>query len=245
MKAKGLSDADLKRLTIIEGNAKDMTAVKTLLITKPSRSSKSSSPRPSARSRSSSSSIGRSSYITDGECAVDAIVFGIGSSPKLQWSWVPVTLQDTRVCETAMSVLLQALGELLVSGQPKPDVVAVSTTGISSGPRDVPWLYYAAYHWLLHVPHVDKKAMEDLLWAETKRRRSERATRGFVIVRPTILSGGEAGVDSVRWGGEGSPVLGYTVGRKDVGEWIFEKVVQGDEDVKVAVGRDVAVTLAY
>lgn len=150
-----------------------------------------------------------------------------------------------------MSVLLQALGEVLVAGQLKPEIVAVSTTGISSGPRDVPLLYYPLYRWALKVPHEDKAGMEKLLWDEAKRGGRERVTGSFVIVRATLLTNSERGVDKVRWGGEGKPVLGWTVGRRDVGEWIYEKVVRRDEERwgekgrEPVVGRDVAVTLAY
>lgn len=66
-------------------------------------------------------------------------------------------------------------------------------------------------------------------------------TRDFVIVRPTLLTdGAPLGVGAVKvgweWGnrtsvgkknteGEG-PMLGYTIARKDVGEWVFEKVLR-------------------
>lgn len=93
--------------------------------------------------------------------------------------------------------------------------------------------------------------MEALLWADAKRARNERATGGFVIVRPTLLMGGSEGTRHVKWGSEGRPALGWTIGKKDVGDWIFEMIVQesGGEDggelerEKGNIGRDVAVTL--
>lgn len=104
---------------------------------------------------------------------------------------------------------------------------------------------------MLSVPHADKKEMEALLWTDAKKARNERATGEFVIVRPTLLMGGSKGPRNVRWGSEGRPALGYTIGKKDVGDWIFENIVRGSDGesgVKqereiCTVGRDVAVTL--
>ena len=177
--------------------------------------------------------------------AISAIVFGVGSLPKLQWSVYPVTLVQPRLCETAMRTLLAALESLVSTGMTRPDVVALSSTGISSGPRDVPFLYGGLYHWLLKIPHDDKRAMEKLLWNQTKREKKERVVKRFVIVRPTLLTDGRKGLDKVRWGGEGNPAVGYMIGREDVGEFIYEWVLQDDGEGKDSVGRDVAVTLSY
>lgn len=65
--------------------------------------------------------------------------------------------------------------------------------------------------------------------------------RDFVIVRPTLLTDAEPkGVQGVKvgweWGAAGEenvkdgvpepgPMLGYSIGRKDVGEWMLRKVV--------------------
>ena len=95
------------------------------------------------------------------------------------------------------------------------------------------------------MPHRDKRTMEGLLWEQTKREGKERAVGAFVIVRPTFLTGARKGVQRVRWGGEGRPAVGYRIGRRDVGQWVFEKVVMGRETEERTVGRDVAVTLSY
>lgn len=176
---------------------------------------------------------------------VSAIVSGIGSTPVLQWSWMPVTIADPTLCTTTMKTLFAALAALESTGMTRPDVVAVSTTGITSGPRDVPFLLVPLYHWLLHAPHQDKRDMEKMLWDETKKVAKERVTRRFVIVRPTLLTDGKSGLAKVRWGWEGRPAVGYTIGRPDVGQWIFEYALQEGLEGKGSVGKDVAVTLTY
>ena len=58
---------------------------------------------------------------------------------------------------------------------------------------------------------------------------AERPIRGFVNVKPTLLTGGEGvGWEKVRFGQEMEPALGYFVARKDVGEWIFERLIRRD-----------------
>jgi len=56
-------------------------------------------------------------------------------------------------------------------------------------------------------------------------------------VRPTLLWDNEPyGVDKVaagwEWGvkkgEEAGPKMGYTIGRRDVGEWTFQNVIQGE-----------------
>ncbi len=52
---------------------------------------------------------------------------------------------------------------------------------------------------------------------------------GFIIVRPSLLTNGPAlGKAKLRVGSEMEPVIGYTVSREDVGQWIFENVVQNE-----------------
>lgn len=173
---------------------------------------------------------------------VDTIVFGVGGSPRLQWSlFTPITLDDQHVCETGISTVLAALASLADEGidttvnGAKPVVVAVSTTGVGEGKRDVPILLWPLYHWLLQVPHEDKRAMEHVLFGATR----DNSIMDFVIMRPTLLTDGPArGIEKVRvgweWGirgGEGreeehGPELGFTVGRNDVGVWIFHEVVK-------------------
>lgn len=69
--------------------------------------------------------------------------------------------------------------------------------------------------------------MEANLRAVMSESESERPIRGFVNVKPTLLTDGEGkGWEKIKYGQEGRPALGYFVARKDVGEWVFEKLVR-------------------
>lgn len=207
LSTQGLSESLLTNLEIIQGNAKDIESVKTLLST------------PTG--------------------IVDTIVFGVGAAPKLRLHIMPVTLDDIEVCRTAMATLLSALSELKATT--KPRLLVISTTGITKGPRDVPLLYVPLYHWFLHIPHVDKRVMEDLVCAQREKSTAERTVSEFVIVRPTLLMNGSGiGVARVRYGLESNPALGWTIDRKDVGNWLFEK---GVKPVELGEFKDQAVSL--
>ena len=59
----------------------------------------------------------------------------------------------------------------------------------------------------------------------------ERPIKGFVNVKPTLLTGGEGiGWEKIRFGQEMSPAVGYFVARKDVGEWVFERLVKREPE---------------
>lgn len=173
---------------------------------------------------------------------VDTIVFGIGGYPVMQWSFFqPITLNDVHICEDATTTIFRALeglegqGITESSAGRKPLFSSISTTGISDKGRDVPLLLYPIYVYALHVPHGDKKKAENLLVND-----GGRHIRDCVIVRPTLLTDAAAsGVDKLRvgweWKGEETekagvkevgPQLGWTVGRKDVGGFVFEKVIK-------------------
>ncbi|EOD50480.1 hypothetical protein UCRNP2_2752 [Neofusicoccum parvum UCRNP2] len=172
---------------------------------------------------------------------VSFIVSGIGSLPKMQLNPLkPVTLQDPHVCETAVNTATEALRGLLAEGyrapgaaDGRPAMVVISTTGVSRIARDVPVACMPGYHWLLAVPHVDKRAMEDRVVAATKG--ADATLRGFVAVRPSLLIDGEGkGLASVKVGWEGAekgadgapgPAIGYAITREDVGAWIWEEAV--------------------
>ncbi|KAJ9636687.1 hypothetical protein H2201_008367 [Coniosporium apollinis] len=207
-------------LTIVEGNIKDIATVKKTLVSKDGR-------------------------------IVDIIVSGIGGTPTLQWSLLrPVTLTDPNICESAAATILAALRELRQTrrddpfqsqgekGAQGPMYIAISTTGVSAKQRDVPFLIYPLYHWLLQVPHADKRAMELVLIADASS--TSPAIGDYAIVRPTLLTDGPAkGTETVRVGWEypgekheeaepaPGPALGYSVSRADVGAWIFEQLVEG------------------
>lgn len=84
--------------------------------------------------------------------------------------------------------------------------------------------------------------MEGNLRAVMSKRENERPIRGFVNVKPTLLTSGEGkGWEKVRSGGEMRPALGYFVARKDVGEWVFERLIKGEGEEGWVGG---AVTLA-
>ncbi|KAH0372934.1 hypothetical protein KCU65_g860, partial [Aureobasidium melanogenum] len=159
---------------------------------------------------------------------VDTIVFGVGAAPKLRLHIMPVTLDDPDVCRTAMATLLSALDELKAAT--KPRLLVISTTGISRGPRDFPFLYIPLYRLLLHIPHIDKRVMEQLVWEQKDKPATEKVIGEFAIVRPTLLMDGNGmGVSSVRYGLESKPALGWKIDRKDVGNWLFEKGVKPAE----------------
>lgn len=114
--------------------------------------------------------------------------------------------------------------------QQKPILTAVSTTGISPK-RDIPITMIPLYHWLLPIPHADKKIMEELV----EKAAARNVIRGYVIVRPSLLTDGKRlGLTGVRVGlekedGTGAAV-GYTISRDDVGSFIFEKVILKDAE---------------
>lgn len=139
-----------------------------------------------------------------------------------------------------MGTLLAALADLKPAK--KPVVVAVSTTGISNGPRDVPLLCVPLYHWLLAVPHEDKLEMERLLFEQGDKNVDDRVISGFVIVRASaLMDGNGVGLEKIREGREGMPAIGYTVARKDVADWIFEKVVRR-QSLQGAIDQAVTLT---
>jgi hypothetical protein len=178
----------------------------------------------------------------DASKLVDTICFGIGAYPVMQWSLLhPITLSDVHICEDGVKTIFAALEELETqniaesSTGRKPLFSTISTTGITAKQRDVPLLLYPVYIYALHVPHEDKRKAELLLVND-----GGKHIRDCVIVRPTLLTdAAPIGVDKMRvgweWKGtetekagvkEAGPQLGWSVGRKDVGAWVFEKVIQ-------------------
>lgn len=67
-------------------------------------------------------------------------------------------------------------------------------------------------------------------------------TDRFVIVRPSLLTNGKAlGGTKIRVGTEERPAVGYTISREDVGRWVFENLVRGDQGPGY-VGKKVIIT---
>ena len=213
MKDKGVSTEALdQHLTIVEGNVKDVEAVKKALQ-------------------------------LNGQ-VVDTVVSGIGSTPKLQWSLIrPVTLADPTICQDAGNTILQALSQL--KPVKKPLLINVSTTGIQpeGKPRDVPLLFTLLYYYFLHVPHEDKRVLEEKLTKQMQMTEAQRSIGSYVNVKPSLLMDGEGkGLDAVREGVDEDPAIGCTIQRKDVGLFMFERLVKNG--VKDA-WRNKSVSITY
>ncbi|ELR03147.1 hypothetical protein VC83_08465 [Pseudogymnoascus destructans] len=164
---------------------------------------------------------------------VDLILSAVGGAPKFSRFMVP-SIDDPLVCSTSMEALLSAVRTM--RAPTKPIVVAISATGISNFGRDIPLAMVPLYHWLLAVPHADKKAMEVALSDDVSS--ASPAVGAFIGVRPSLLTDGTTkGVAGVKVGIESaegfeSLAVGYTVSREDVGNWIFEEVLKGQKGVK-------------
>ena len=159
---------------------------------------------------------------------VDTIVSGIGGTPKLQWSfWQPVTLTDPTICQDAGRTILQALTQLKPAK--KPLLINVSTTGIAPQgmPRDIPLVYIPLYKWFLHVPHEDKRILEQALKEHMQLAEGERGLRAYVNVKPSLLFDGDGkGLEAIRQGIDEDPAIGYSIQRGDVGLFMFERLIK-------------------
>lgn len=149
----------------------------------------------------------------------DIIISGIGIV-NFSEAW-----SEIRLCGDAVSNILSALQQLRLPK--KPLFVTLSTTGITTGPRDVPLLFAPLYHIVLANPHKDKRRMEEVVTEHAKS--EDKAIGDYVIVRMSLLTNGKAlGAGSIRVGSEEKPAVGYTISREDAGLWIFDNLVQGD-----------------
>ena len=155
-------------------------------------------------------------------------------------------LKDNTICTDAANSILNSLASLQLAKDKRPMMLAISTTGITNGPRDVPLLLGPLYHGLLAKPHKDKREMERVLGTQMTavgggEEGPKAVVNGVVIVRPSLLSNGPAlGPAKVRVGSEREPVVGYTISREDVGKWIFENFVEGGG--KGWVGEKISLT---
>jgi nucleoside-diphosphate-sugar epimerase len=163
---------------------------------------------------------------------VDTVIFSIGARPTL------TGMSDPHVCENGMSALLTAIRRLReednknnTPGEGKKlRLVAVSSTGISDHARDIPLLMVPLYKAVLHTAHKDKKAMERLVME------SGKDGVEWTLIRGSFYTSGPATEGLVREGMEDpvtgvveSTAIGYTISREDVGKWIFENCIQGDD----------------
>ncbi|KAK5097377.1 hypothetical protein LTR70_002576 [Exophiala xenobiotica] len=204
-------------LTIIQGNALDLSNVKRALL---------------------------ANIIEHGDIALPSmIISGLGGAPALNLDIRhPLQigkLDNPTICEDAAKTLITALKEVY-SERPslssrKPGVCFVSTTGISRGPEDVPFGMQFLYHQMLALPHADKKKMETTF--RDHMLQSEPVFASVTGIRPTLLRGTGAlnegaGIEKLRVGVESRPAAGFTVQRADVGAWMFENVVKESEGGK-------------
>ncbi|KAM0264390.1 hypothetical protein ACHAPA_008316 [Fusarium lateritium] len=199
-----------KYLTIHQGDVKDSTAVAKALI----------SP-------------------TNPDFVVEFILSGVGSRPRFQWNIMrPLPLQDPTICEDTIKTIYAALSNLSASGitgttaSQKPLLVVVSAAGCGRA-RGIPLPVYLQYHYIVGGPLADKQKMEDLILQD-----NGRHVRDFVMMRPLVLTDGEAkGEEQLRvgweWGvvgekgraSEPGPKLGYLMSKADLGKWTFDHVI--------------------
>jgi hypothetical protein len=191
-----------QHLTILPGNVKDTTAISSALF------------HPS---------------FPGGVCSF--IISGLGGKPVFKPNPFRPTLDDPTICQDATRNVLDCLKAGLKPGMKKPVFVGIGTTGLSDHGRDIPLPMVPLYHWFLPVPHKDKKAVENML-DEDVRKGSESVLDSFVALRCSLFTdGAEKGVEKVKVSRETKDKLedrerGYTISRKDVGGWIFTKLVE-------------------
>jgi len=163
---------------------------------------------------------------------VDMIVSGIGMLFGFG--------MDTTICETAARSIVTALDEL--KPRNPPFLTVISTTGISNGPRDIPFLVQPLYRVVLGIPHKDKKIMEEVIVEAAMRGDTEgKVIRGYTIVRASLLNiKAPSDERKIRSGTEKEPAVGYFISRNDVGKWIFEEVLR--EEGRKWGGEAVSIT---
>ena len=176
---------------------------------------------------------------------VDIVISAIGGTMVFGSNPLRATLDDPTICQDAISTILSVLRGM---PGPKPLLAVLSTTGISDRVRDVPLAMIPLYHWVLRVPHEDKKKMESLVVGEMGRPAEQRAIKSFVAVRPSLFTNGpRLGLKKLRVGAEdgreGKPAVGYTISRADAGGWIFDEIIKGWDRGRVQwEGKMVSIT---
>lgn len=187
--------------------------------------------------------------LTTGGHLPDRILFAVGGAPKHQLSLsAPATLDDPHVCEEGMKALVSVLRSCAADNIPygplgrKLSVIAISATGVSNR-RDIRLHLYPIYQWYLSIPLNDKAGMEKCLTNAALE--ADSVVGDFAVVRIMALSDGPAkGAGKIKSGWtwpdeqreekvalgeeEDGPKKGLFVSRKDVGAWVFDKLVKGD-----------------
>lgn len=163
---------------------------------------------------------------------VDIIIFGIGGKMSFENPLRP-TVDNPTVCQEAIRVVFEATRTLGPAHQDtagqynhKPLLAVLRTTGISEI-RDLPYLMMPMYKWMLKVPHVHKKAMEDLIFQEMSFDKAQRGIDNYIIVRPSFLTEGKGdGLAKIKVGRDAEPAVGYVIARNDVSAWLFQNAVR-------------------
>lgn len=212
MELQGLEESIIdERLTIVQGNAIEVSDVQNALLTKITANIDTKLPA--------------------------MIVTGLGGAPYMKFNiWRPlsfVAVDNPTICSTAAKTVLAALKNIYTDRPAlttnKPGVTYISTTGITRGQEDVPLSMRFLYHQILAEPHVDKRMMEDVFCENMAK--SKPLLSSVTGIRPTLLMGTGAlkesvGIEKLRVGVESKPELGFTIQRADVGVFVFEKVIK-------------------
>jgi NAD(P)-dependent dehydrogenase (short-subunit alcohol dehydrogenase family) len=220
--SQGLDDATIDAtLTIVQGDATDVAAVKRTLLT--------ASP----------------TFIVTGVGAAPKFDFDLRHPGQI------MTIDQPSLCGDAAQTLVTALREIYTEKPElkanRPLLVFISTTGITRGPEDVPFGMRFLYHKVLAVPHKDKKRMEDIFRAELEAEGDQGVFRSVVGIRPTLLKGAAsytdaAGLQSVKYGTEARPATGFTIKRADVGHFVFQNVISATQRKKEFEGEMISLT---
>ena len=153
------------------------------------------------------------------------VLSGIGMLPADAMSFSKTPGQT--VCQDATSTILRALRDLDFAQ--KPFFIAISSTSVGRGPKDVPVLFRPLYHLMLGTPRKDKQVMHDII---TEAEEQGNAIGGYAVVKPSLLTNGPSrGLPNIRSGTEDAPAVGYTISREDVGLWIWKELLKGDASI--------------
>lgn len=186
------------------------------------------------------------------------IISGIGGVPK-GIGLYGMKLEDPKIGEVSTKVILEAVAEMRQQHEPtyRPVFLGISSIGLGRGrTRDLPYIQYPIYTWLLREPFIDKRIFEQLVMDAHNEGQVQT-----ILVRASMLTDGKGkGMQAIRVGSEPLPTtsqsdnpvaheddgiplpIGYTISREDVGRWIYEAVIKPESGSKKWSGRAVTVT---
>jgi len=165
------------------------------------------------------------------------VISGVGGTAAFQLSTFSMRMEDPNTVTKAIEKILLALKELDL--QPKPKLIALSSMGVLRE-RDFPIAYYPICRWILTEVFEDKRGME----AHMNDSSLNTGVASSIIVRPCALTDVEKGVAAVRAGTGKNRPLGYTIGRPDVANWIFENLIE-EEKFTMADGSVQDMSICY